>query len=352
MQTVAIGATVVLGAAIIGMVVAIVVQRGWLMLRDARARDARARLQPHVIDFVGTPGAAAANELWNARGVISRGELAKLFARYRILLRGEEQERIQVFLSDAGYVADAERDLRSHSPWKRSVAARSLGDFGDDHSLRPLANALQDDGDPLVRLTAARALGKFSSPTAATALREALERGDLPPGVVAAAMYNVGAAAVPELTDLATCPDPHLRSLALQLLRHVGMGTPLGERPAQIAANAALHDEEDEVRASAVELLGAVGGERFESCIEAALLDTDETVRAAACRGASDMFIPSALPRLRTLAIAKHQPAFVRRAAAAAVASIEFAPQQPDDSDSDPYVLEARALAKLGVQRR
>ena len=199
--------------------------------------------------------------------------------------------------------------LADPAPATRAAIATALGRIGTDRALPPLLELLRDMTDG-VRIAAARALGEVKRPAAADALLD--EMADENPTVRAAVAEALGRINSQKSVDIlsracAEDPDPGVREVALAALRRVSAGTvtPLiqalssNDLRERIRAVSQLLDQgkasvvpliellgnqEPTVRASAAEVLGALGdGSALDSLIRA-LDDTDDRVRLSATR--------------------------------------------------------------------
>lgn len=79
-------------------------------------------------------------------------------------------------MGDVRHRSAFEAGTRDVAPWTREVAAKALGRFPDDDSVRRLGYLLAKDPAGGVRTAAARALARIATPRAVTMLTEAVEK--------------------------------------------------------------------------------------------------------------------------------------------------------------------------------
>ena len=200
----------------------------------------------------------------------------------------------------AGHVSDPEASVRA-------AIATALGCIGSERSL-PLLLELLRDMSADVRIASARALGEIHSPATADALLD--EMADENPAVRTAVAEALGRVNNQKSVDILSraCtedPDANVRKAAMAALRRVSTWavTPLirslagDELDARIRAVSQLLDqgkvsilplielltnEEPTVRASAAEVLGALGDASAIDALIQALGDADARVRLSA----------------------------------------------------------------------
>ena len=161
---------------------------------------------------------------------------------------------------------DKKRDVRRES-------ARALGDIGDKEAIEPLAGALKEDGDSLVRLWAATSLSKMNDRRGISYLFDALGSNDSIGRIKAiGALVEVGDAVEGELIEALKNENPLIRSGATQIL---GTG---GTKKAVPGLIAALKDGEPEVRWNAAIALGRMDAAEAVGSLKPLLEDPDDTV--------------------------------------------------------------------------
>jgi HEAT repeat protein len=189
----------------------------------------------------------------------------------------------------------------------RAAVATALGRIGTERTLPLLLELLRDMADD-VRIAAARALGDVQSPAAADALLD--EMADENPAVRAAVTEALGRINSQKSVDIlsracAEDPDSNVRKAAMTALRRVSAwavtplihalsGDDLGERIRAVShlldqgkasvlpLTELLAHEEPTVRASAAEVLGALGDAAALDSLIRALGDADARVRLSA----------------------------------------------------------------------
>lgn len=193
-------------------------------------------------------------------------------------------------------VAALLRALKDGEPSVRAAAAEALGSFGDTAAVGPLTQSIFDDSSA-VRIASAKALGMLKSRDATTALCNRLT--DPVPEVAVAA-----ATALAELTDPASVDDlikSVTRANAPTALVAAAAGA-LGKIRDPRAAGtfiALLASKEENIRWSAVDGLGGVGGRTAVQPLSAiALKDPNSQIREAALAALAKIADPSALNTL------------------------------------------------------
>ncbi|MBM3315713.1 HEAT repeat domain-containing protein, partial [candidate division WOR-3 bacterium] len=199
------------------------------------------------------------------------------------------------------------RHQSSRSADTRAAVAQALGRIGSKKALPGLLDLLRDFAQ-VVRIAAARALAELGDETAVNPLLDELHDDD--PAMRVAAVEALGAIASRKSTDALTSltgtdPSPLVRRAAEQSLRHIGRHTvepevrrlASAELPVRIQAMTALLAEgraavlplrdllahsEPTVRASAAEVLGALGDPAGLEALGLSLGDPDAQVRLAA----------------------------------------------------------------------
>jgi HEAT repeat protein len=193
-------------------------------------------------------------------------------------------------------------------PAARAAIAAALGRTGTDRALPPLLELLRDMVDE-VRIAAARAVGDCQNPSAVDALLD--EMADENPLVRAAVVEALARIKSPKSIDMLSHastedPDRNVREVALAALRRVSTGavTPLIQallgndlsqriravsqlleqgKASILPLTELLMHEEPTVRASAAEVLGALGdAAALNTLIIAAIADSDDRVRLSA----------------------------------------------------------------------
>jgi HEAT repeat protein len=168
-------------------------------------------------------------------------------------IAGPSRDALVRLLVERGGARLARRRARSRLPHRRASGAHLLGLLGRPED-GPLLARLLADRDPRVRAVATRALGRSGWCGAARHLLAALEDPvrPLPPRPVAAALLNLGDAAVPAL--LAAVDDAGLRvATAVEVLGGLRVSAAVGP------LLAALQTGVPEIRLRAARALGRIG---------------------------------------------------------------------------------------------
>jgi HEAT repeat protein len=169
-------------------------------------------------------------------------------------------------------------------------------------------------------------------------LVEALARRRLPAMVAGQALLSIGAAALPDLERMVANEDDAVRAAAIELIGFIGNATQadlLIER---------LRDPSAEVRAKAARALGRLGAAEAATGLRNSLRDRIPFVRVAAARALGAIGDQASVPALIELADGEHFD--VARASAMAVARI--APTALDEAarrSASPHLLEALDFA-------
>ncbi|MCW2920913.1 MAG: lyase domain protein repeat-containing protein [Thermoleophilia bacterium] len=298
--TLAIATTILLFVLIVLLIVALVVRRSLDAQREARERETYERLRPHVVAWLGDPDAEPGPELVGATDARSRDVLSKLLSRYGSMLRGEARDRLIRFVAEQGYVEASVRDLRSLRPWRRGRAARALGDFGSARAVRHLSLLVVRDRDRFVRLAATRALGRIDDYKSAAALLMLLPTEQVPAGVVAQSLLDLGIHGFGALVSGCDDEDDVTRRTACRLVGLIGAGaSPDAMRAAHdVLRRRAATDDDAGVRTAALGALAALGDTRSEEVVRAALHDEEPAVRQAAAATAHALFLREVAPDL------------------------------------------------------
>jgi hypothetical protein len=263
-----------------------------------------------------------------------RAVFAELLAGYSRQLSGPSKDRIVAYFEATGAVDDELAALRSRRSWRRATAAFRLGDMGSTRSVGSLIAAL-DDSAREVRMAASRSLGRIGAVEAIDSLVTAGVDGRVPGDVANLALLDIGPAALAQLHNLATHPEPAVRSSAVQLIGLLGSA---GDAP---AIGNQLADAAAPVRVAAAGALGRLGAGAARDALMRALDDRVPAVREAAATALGQLGGRQATSAL--LPIAQGDSFDVARAAAEALARID--PRQvmraAAEPDAGPHLREA-----------
>jgi HEAT repeat protein len=292
----------VLGAGVVLALLAVgtkVVQR-WRITRRTRREDA---LRPSVAALAaGDPDPSGLRGLRRGDFRVARdlvvGSLGKV--------RGEGHDALVAYLVRAGVADRARRRLRRPGATGRARALDSLGRLGDPADA-DLATRCLRSRDPVLRIVAARALARTGGPDAVPVLAQSLvATREVPAGIVATAVLDVGPAAGEPLTVLLDDPHAEVRELGAELLgveRTVAAAPALVERLRQDASGA--------VRIAAARALGRIGAPTAVVPLVAALdRDEPDELRATAAEALGVLGARDAVPALTAqVADPSHRPA-------------------------------------------
>ena len=302
-------ASVALAALGICFVGLLILRRIQLARRERVRREAERRLRPLAFQLLDG----------HARNVPRLDPddslvLAAMLARYSKQLQGEPRQAIAAYFERSLGVVRERTNLHERRAWRRAAAAYALGDMVSVNAV-PALLATLDDSDRDVRAAAARSLGRIADPRAVQPLVGALARGRVPHGIAAHALLGTGGAALGPLRALLKDQDADVRAVALELvglLGDAGDAELVGER---------LRDTSAEVRAKAARALGRLGAGEGTAQLRAALDDRIGFVRATAAAALGLIGDRAAVPAL--LALAREDSFDAAQAAAKALARID-----------------------------
>jgi HEAT repeat protein len=327
--------------AVIGALAVVLTCRRIAIARAGRHRRLLLdRYRDAVVEFVGLDDDEPPASLTGLRTAEQRSAVGELLAEYTGTVRGESRSRVAAFVTEHGYAAAAERDLRARRSWRRGTAAKTLGDFGVVASVDELADALRLDASPQVRVSAARAIGRVGEAQATADLISACAMGSVPAGIVAQALLDIGEEALPWLLGAIGSPEQRVRLVACRVVGLMGVGAAEAEVVAALDT-AATTDPDVAVRGAACHALGRVGGLDAALAVAASTADPEASVRRAACDAAARLAAPETAAAV-TRALDDSDPE-VRRAAARAAVLLGVA-----DGSGSPFLEEAEAELAWG----
>src|SRR6266850_177805 len=182
-----------------------------------------------------------------------------------------------------GMLKDARADFRE-------TGALGLGEREDSRAISPLSDALSGDASPVVRMTAAWALGEIEDAAAVPLLATASKDRDA--RVRQQAAWALGeiedAQGIATLEALMRDPVADVRKTAIWALGEIE------DRGAVAALAAALKDSDPEVRLLTAWALGEIEDESAVEPLVGALKDSDEDVRATAAWALGEIESPRA----------------------------------------------------------
>jgi len=208
-------------------------------------------------------------------------------------VRGEAHVGVRRLFVEGDLAAIYLDDARSRSARRRGLAAEALGELRLVEAI-PALEVLIVDSAPEIRLIAARALSKQGVPLAAEALLMGLTRGAIPSGVAMLSLLRLGAAAGPALSARLVDPRPDVRAIAVELLGA------LRWRVDPAAVIALTRDDAASVRGAAARTLGRLELDAAIPALVGLLAnDAETTVRADAAQALGRIGDPDCADALR-----------------------------------------------------
>ena len=328
-------ALAILALAFAGTILVVVIATRRVVVTRRKQRAAEERLTPAAL--------AVTFESSTAFSVLSKRDavvFAMLLGRYSALLRGASRERIAHYFETQGNVRDAIDSLSDRRSWRRAAAADLLGDMGSPEAVPALLGAL-NDGARDVRSAAARSLGRLGATEAVEPLVGALSSHLIPRGIVGHSVLALGAGAVPGLVALLAHADPEVRATAAEL---VGLLGGAGEAEHLVGR---LADRSATVRGRAAIALGRLGATEAYGDLDGTLADRAPQVRAAAAEALGLIGDERAFPIL--LDVARNDAFEPARAAAHALARLapDLLQEAAREPAAGPFVREAAEVAAL-----
>jgi HEAT repeat protein len=196
-------------------------------------------------------------------------------------------------LRETGAIDLLMRSLRRRAPWRRALAARTLGQVGANEAVSALTGRLSDHSR-YVREAAVRALGRIGDERALPPLADLfLNPGRAGAGIVYEALLALGGASVPVFRDGLTSARESVRLTAC-----FGIAATLEPEAARPELVRMLADPAGEVRAAACETLGRIPGSTAPEPLEQATREHVASVRRAAVSALGSYDDPRSLPFL------------------------------------------------------
>lgn len=227
-------------------------------------------LQPAQLAVIGLVAALLCAFIWRRASAEYANALVRTLRAGQPQVFFPEEEPFGGTLRDAAAIAALRTAATDTDAGTRRIAIEMLGHVGGANDA--LAHAL-GDGDPEVRVAAARVLARLDP----AALRPALHDTDTSMRItVAAALLETDPNAATILEGFSRSHDAESRLAAVDALAHAG-GTRAFEAIAALTA-----DDDPRVRAAAVRALPAGTEARVQTLLAAALRDGRRTVRLAA----------------------------------------------------------------------
>ena len=324
-----------LAAANILLVVVVVVRRVRLGRLDRRREALEQELRPLALALIAGENVEGSHLSAHQAHVV-----ADLVGRYSGLLAPEARQHVAAFFERRGHVDKELAALGDRRPARRAAAAYVLGRMDAPRAV-PLLVAALTDGERDVRAAAVRSLGRLGATDAVGQVVAALARREVPLSVGAHALLVLGPHALPRLREVVSVPDPDVRATAIELLGLLGGAGDVGDLTER------LRDTSAEVRANAARALGRLGAESAAVALTETLRDRVPFVRAATATAIGALGERRAIAGL--LRQAREDEFGPARAAAHAIASIDatLVAAAADDPAAGPFLREAAAMAVL-----
>jgi hypothetical protein len=329
MPPVVIAAAVLVIANLV-MVAVIVVRRWWEARRGRRHDELKARLRRPAVELLDADPPPSPPSLDGAEAEV----FAELLAEYSQRLRGAPRERIVTYFETSGMFDEQVRRLSSRWSSRRAAAAFLLGDIGSPPAVPHLVPRLGDRSRD-VRAAASRSLGRLRAVDAIEPLITAGVDGVVPMDVSNLALLDLGPTAVGRLVELVDHEKSSVRASAVRLIGLLGGANdvdPILDR---------LTDPAAAVRSASASTLGRLGAGEARDALIVALGDRVPAVRTAAAEALGQLGGRHAAEAL--LPVARNDAFEPARAAAEALARIDpvLVKRMGDDPDAGPHLREA-----------
>ena len=266
-----------IGCLVLLNLAAAVTVRMLLTFRRVRASAARRRMR--MREGVAAFAVEITDELPRALTSFERRLLRETLLETAHELSGSAFDRLVAIFAERGFIAEAERTLRSPFLLHRVRAAEIIGELGGLDSVPALRKGLRDR-EPLVRFACAHALTRVGAEGLLDEILGALAHGDdmFGQGAMAEVLLDSGPDSVTELRALLGDPrHPQRRRLIVVVLGELRAFDAVPE------LTAALRDPDDELCARACHALGKIGDP-----------DSAEPLAAVAMDGARPWFVRTA----------------------------------------------------------
>jgi HEAT repeat protein len=240
-----------------------------VLLTYRRLRESSARARMRMREGVAAFAVEATDELPKARTSFERRLLRETLLETAHELSGSAFDRLVARFAERGFIAEAERSLRSRLLLHRVRGAEIIGELGGLDSVPALRKGLRDR-EPLVRFACAHALTRVGAEGLLAEVLAALAAGDgvFSQGAVAEVLLDSGPDSVTELRTLLGDPrHPRRRRLIVVVLGELRAFDAVPELVA------ALDDPDDELCARACHALGKIGDPVSAEPLAAVALD-------------------------------------------------------------------------------
>jgi hypothetical protein len=273
-----------------------------LLLRLKNVRTAakwerlEARWEPRILQVLA--GEVPPRAMWELVGRDEELYFVDLVLRYARRVRGADRAVLRELA--APYLPAVVRRARGADAERRARAVQTLGELGLP-TFADVVVAAMDDRSPLVAMIAARALAKKETPQYADAVLVRLHRfTSWRPSFLASMLSSMGPEVAPALRRALANrgADPGVRAIAATALRHLH-----DLEAAAVAARGLETEQQRDLLASCLRLLGTVGGPAHLPLIRRLLESPDFVVRATAAAALGSLGEASDMARLRQLAV-------------------------------------------------
>lgn len=208
----------------------------------------------------------------------------ELVTKYARALEGPERQNIERV--GRPYLDALDPLMEDPHAYRRAYALDILGELGYEEGRTPIARGLGDESG-LVAMVAARALARHGDPSHVPLLLSRLEAFESwSANYLSSLLVSFGPAASPFLRELATDPaaKPRFRSIAFQSLRELH-----DIESVEPAARLLPREDDPEVQAEIIRLIGALGGPDQLPGIRPFATSSAAHVRALALRAISNL---------------------------------------------------------------
>jgi len=240
-----------------------------LLLAYQRLRERSARMRMRMRESVAAFAVEITDELPRARTSFERRLLREAMLETAHELSGSAFDRLAVSFADRGFIAEAERSLRSPRVLQRIRGAETIGELGGLESVPALRRRL-GDRDPLVRFACTHALTRVGAEGLLDEVLAALSEGEtvFSQGALAEVLLDSGPDSVSELRALLGDPrHPPRRRLIVVVLGELRAFEAVPELVA------ALDDPDVELCARACHALGKIGDPESAEPLVAVAMD-------------------------------------------------------------------------------
>lgn len=245
-------------------------------LNRLRFESAALTLAPHLISL----SSNLDREIPAARLRCGDRAVALVLRKIRFELKGELAGRASAILDEMGEISRLLHEARSRRDWRRLVAVRALGECGGARARKALIHAAYDKSDEVRGAAREGLLHDGTEDAVRVAVESFVSAPPQRDGARHSFYIRLAAASEEQMAALmrsGRLPGSE-QKLALEAMGDVGRRTALA------LAKEHLMGRDAEMRASAIRVIGKVGGESEIKMAIRALDDDQWYVRAAAAR--------------------------------------------------------------------